>query len=116
MGSRYRIGYYYERKVKEMLENAGFDAWRTPGSHSPIDIIAVNKKGHVRLIQVKKSKRKLKLDDLDILELKELYEFAKKYKDVQNVDIEVWIFNSDGLKIYNKMDILNSKKINSLLS
>jgi len=40
MGSNYKIGYYYEQKVKKILEKEGYDAWRTPGSHSAIDIIA----------------------------------------------------------------------------
>lgn len=29
MGSNYKIGYYYEQKVKKMLEKEGYDVWRT---------------------------------------------------------------------------------------
>ena len=54
MSKQYRIGYYYEKKVKKMLESEGYLVWRSPASKSPIDIIAINDKGFVRLIQVKK--------------------------------------------------------------
>ena len=56
MSKQYRIGYYYEKKVKKILENEGYLVWRSPASKSPIDIIAINDKGFVRLIQVKRKR------------------------------------------------------------
>ncbi len=42
MSKQYEIGYYYERKVKQILEKDGYLVWRSPASKSPIDIIAIN--------------------------------------------------------------------------
>ncbi len=53
MNKFYRKGYYYERKVKQFLINRNYLVWRSPGSKSPVDIIAIDDKGYVRLIQVK---------------------------------------------------------------
>ena len=114
MGSNYKIGYYYEQKVKKILEKEGYDAWRTPGSHSAIDIIAINKEGNIRLIQVKKNKRDIDINNINYIDLVELYHLAEKYKDSNNVDIELWIFSNDKLKKYNKDDILKLKDIISL--
>jgi len=111
MGSKYKIGYYYEQKVKKILEKEGYDAWRTPGSHSTIDIIAINKEGKVRLIQVKKNKRDIDINNINYIDLYELYNLAEKYKDSNNVDIELWIFSNNKLKKYNKEDILKLKDI-----
>ena len=111
MSSRYRIGYYYERKVKKMLEKEGYDVWRTPGSHSPIDIIAINEKGEIRLIQVKKNKKEIDIKNINYLDLYELYNLANKYKDSKNIEVELWIFTNNKLKIYKKEDILNVKEI-----
>ncbi len=38
MSKQYKIGYYYERKVKQILEKDGYLVWRSPASKSPIDI------------------------------------------------------------------------------
>jgi Holliday junction resolvase len=111
MGSNYKIGYYYEQKVRKILEKEGYDAWRTPGSHSPIDIIAINKEGKIRLIQVKKNKRDIDINNINYIDLYELYHLAEKYKDSNNVDIELWIFSNNELKKYNKDDILKLKDI-----
>jgi len=101
MSKQYRIGYYYERKVKAILENQGYLVWRSPGSKSPIDIIAINDKGFVRLIQVK-SHTKITKEELKILK-----ELAKQYQKVQNVEIELWIFKRRKLIISNKKALLN---------
>ncbi len=46
MSKQYKIGYYYERKVKQILEKDGYLVWRSPASKSPIDIIAMNDKSY----------------------------------------------------------------------
>ena len=114
MGSNYKIGYYYEQKVRKILEKEGYDAWRTPGSHSAIDIIAIDKEGKVRLIQVKRNKRDININNINYIDLNELYHLAEKYKSSNNIDIELWIFSGNELKKYNKQDILKLKDIISL--
>ena len=101
MNKLYRKGYYYERKVKQILEKDGYLVWRSPGSKSPIDIIAIDNKGSVRLIQVK-SHKNIKKEEIETLK-----ELAKKYENVPNVEIELWIFNKRQKIIYNKKALLN---------
>ena len=101
MNKLYRKGYYYERKVKRFLLSEGYLVWRSPGSKSPIDIIAIDNKGNVRLIQVK-SHKNIKKEEIETLK-----ELAKKYENVPNVDIELWIFNKRQKIIYNKKALLN---------
>jgi len=100
MNRFYRKGYYYERKVLHFLLSENYLVWRSPGSKSPIDIIAIDDKGNVRLIQVK-SHENIKKEELETLK-----ELAKKYEKVPNVEIEIWIFLGNNLKRYNKKDIL----------
>ena len=101
MNKLYRKGYYYERKVRQFLLSEGYLAWRSPGSKSPIDIIAINDKGFVKLIQVK-SHKNIKKEELEVLK-----ELAKKYENVPNVEIELWIFNKEQKTIYDKKALLN---------
>ena len=101
MNKLYRKGYYYERKVLHFLINRNYLVWRSPGSKSPIDIIAIDDKGNVRLIQVK-SHKNIKKEELETLK-----ELAKKYEDVSNVEVELWIFNKRQKIIYNKKALLN---------
>ena len=101
MNKLYRKGYYYERKVKQFLINRNYLVWRSPGSKSPIDIIAIDDKGNVRLIQVK-SHKNIKKEELETLK-----ELAKKYEKVSNVEVELWIFNKRQKIIYNKKALLN---------
>lgn len=109
MASRYKIGYYYERKTLQKLEDEGFVAWRTPGSHTPIDVIAIkneNGKLFVKLIQIKAtSNDKFNIKSLDeIYYLKELY---KKFYNCDHIDIEIWVYNRNNrnLNIYNIKDL-----------
>ncbi len=74
MNKFYRKGYYYERKVKQSLLSENYLVWRSPGSKSPVDIIAIDDKGYVRLIQVK-SHKNIKKEELETLK-----ELAKKYE------------------------------------
>jgi Holliday junction resolvase len=101
MNRLYRKGYYYERKVRQFLIAEGYLAWRSPGSKSPIDIIAINDKGNVRLIQVK-SHENMKKEELETLK-----ELAKKYENVSNVEVELWIFDKGQKIIYDKKALLN---------
>ena len=106
MGNLYKIGYYYERKVKKILEKEGYLVWRSPASKSPIDIIAINDKGHIKLIQVKRKGyfvNGLHINKKDFLKL---YELAKKFENTNNVDVEIWAFLGDRLEKYSKKDIL----------
>ncbi len=100
MNKFYRKGYYYERKVKQFLISKNYLVWRSPGSKSPVDIIAIDDKGYVKLIQVK-SHKNIKKEELETFK-----ELAKKYENVPNVEVELWIFNKEQKTIYNKKDIL----------
>jgi len=101
MNKLYRKGYYYERKVRYFLLSENYLVWRSPGSKSPIDIIAIDDKGNVRLIQVK-SHKNIKKEELETLK-----ELAKKYEKVSNIEIELWIFDKMQKTIYNKKALLN---------
>ncbi len=107
MNKQYIKGYYYERKVKQILEEDGYLVWRSPASKSPIDIIAINDKGYVRLIQVKRKRYNLNKLYLNREEFLKIYELAKKFENVNNVDVEIWAFLGNKLEKYNKKDILN---------
>ena len=109
MNNHYKIGYYYERKVKQILEKDGYLVWRSPASKSPIDIIAINDKGYVKLIQVKRKRYNLNKLYLNREEFLKIYELAKKFENVDNVDVEIWAFLGNRLEKYNKKDILNIK-------
>jgi Archaeal holliday junction resolvase (hjc). len=101
MNKLYRKGYYYERKVLHFLINRNYLVWRSPGSKSPIDVIAIDDKGNVRLIQVK-SHKNIKKEELETLK-----ELAKKYEKASNVEVELWIFDKMQKTIYNKKALLN---------
>ncbi len=107
MNKQYKRGYYYERKVKQILEKDGYLVWRSPASKSPIDIIAINNKGYVKLIQVKRKSYNLNKLYLNREEFLKIYELAKKFENVDNVDVEIWAFLGNKLEKYNKRDILN---------
>jgi len=48
--SNYSRGANFERRVRKYLENEGWVVFRSAGSHSPADLIAL-KAGEVKLIQ-----------------------------------------------------------------
>jgi Holliday junction resolvase len=101
MNKLYRKGYYYELKVKQFLLSENYLVWRSPGSKSPVDIIAIDDKGYVRLIQVK-SHENIKKEELETLR-----ELAKKFLSIPNVEVELWIFNKGQKTIYKKKALLN---------
>jgi len=101
MNKLYRKGYYYELKVKKLLLSQGYLVWRSPGSKSLIDIIAIDEKGNVRLIQVK-SHKNIRKEELEALK-----ELAKRFKEISNIEIELWIFEGRKLQIFDKKALLN---------
>jgi Holliday junction resolvase len=92
--NRYRIGYYYEYKVVKYLRKLGYDAWRTPASKSPIDVIAIHPIAkRILLIQIKSTSRdNFSLNSLPREEKARLLEMAQRYKDYPEVSVELWIF------------------------
>ena len=71
---KYQKGYRKERKIVNMARGLGWIAFRSAGSHSPIDVVIIDPKNKtVRFIQCKSDKlhksQKLKLEkemeDLD---------------------------------------------------
>ena len=50
--NQYRKGRTREYRTMRLLEAAGYTAFRMAGSHSPVDVIAVDSLG-LRLVQVK---------------------------------------------------------------
>lgn len=55
--SKYSQGYKLENRLVNDLKDLGFIAvWRSAGSHSPIDITALDSEGCVHLFQLKKTK------------------------------------------------------------
>jgi len=51
----YQVGTHYEYKAKEQLEKEGCLVIRSAGSHSPFDLVSLNRLG-VDFIQIKKCK------------------------------------------------------------
>ena len=62
MGTNYQQGYAFENRIVRKLNAQGGLAYRTAGSHSPVDITYWDSNGFSYLIQCKHSKKK----DLDI--------------------------------------------------
>lgn len=56
----YKSGANFERKVMKYYQDQGMLAFRSAGSHSPIDVVVINNKTKsVMLIQCKKKRMKL---------------------------------------------------------
>jgi len=65
--SRYRIGYAFEREIREKFRKAGFTVFRCCGSR-PIDLIIV-KDGKVVLVEVKRgASRSIPIETLALSE------------------------------------------------
>lgn len=54
---QYKKGYRMERKCRKELEKAGYSTYRSGGSKTPVEVIAVDL-NTVRLIQIKSGKDK----------------------------------------------------------
>ncbi|MEM0379560.1 MAG: hypothetical protein QXR54_02425 [Nanopusillaceae archaeon] len=111
MASKYKIGYYYERKTKKILEENGWDVWRSPASQSPIDIIAIKPdkdKIKIKLIQIKRTSKEISnIEKTYKYDIEKMLDLAKRYKNYDNVDIELWIFKKDNKNPF----ILNIKNL-----
>jgi len=109
--SKYRIGYYYERKVVLYFRKQGWDAWRTPRSGTAVDVVAVrNVDGipKVKLIQIKStSQENFSFYSLPREERAKLLELAHRYINNPHVDIELWVF----FRKTRKKKIINIKEI-----
>ena len=52
--TNYKKGYAFERQLVETFKKAGWIAFRSAGSHSPIDVVGINPKTmEVKLVQCK---------------------------------------------------------------
>ena len=79
----YKVGYTLERDVKIALEQEGFTVFRSAGSHSKADLIAIKEWEHliesiipcadVTLVQCKRHKNLM-----TSREIQEFYDFAKR--------------------------------------
>jgi Holliday junction resolvase len=78
--NQYRKGREREYRTMRLLESAGYQAFRMAGSHSPVDVIAVDALG-VRLVQVKSGRANV--TPLEREALKQIVRPA-------NSTIEVW--------------------------
>ncbi|MEM4772886.1 MAG: hypothetical protein QW648_02660 [Nanoarchaeales archaeon] len=111
MASKYKIGYYYERKTKKILEKDGWDVWRSPASQSPIDIIAIKPDKDqikIKLIQIKKTSKEISnIEKTYEYDIKKMLDLAERYKNYDNINIELWIFKKDNKSPY----ILNIKNL-----
>lgn len=74
MTTNYKKGRNYEYYVKEKLEKAGFFVVRSAGSHGVFDLIAVDLKGNIYGIQVRKN------GYLSKNEIEEIKHIVKTYK------------------------------------
>lgn len=54
--TNYEKGSNRERYIKKKLEKAGYLVVRSAGSHSPIDLIAIDREGSLLFLQVKPKK------------------------------------------------------------
>jgi Holliday junction resolvase len=66
--NQYRKGREREYRTMRLLEATGYQAFRMAGSHSPIDVIGVNKLG-VRFIQCKSGKANITPAEREALRL-----------------------------------------------
>lgn len=99
--TNYSRGYYAERRCIQDLQEKGYSAVRTAGSHSPFDIFAWNS-SEVLAIQVKRVKRPKRFD-------KALKELALiKTPPVVCKMLWVWV-DGKGWKKYYALDSIINK-------
>ena len=80
--NNYKRGYTKEREIVNSFRKQGLIAYRSAGSHSPIDV-TVHFPDHVLVIQVKRMKKKGANFEKDIKQLMDVKTSAKK---------EFWIY------------------------
>ena len=71
MSNNYIIGRMFEYRVKKQLEKHGYVVFRTAGSHSPADLVAL-KRGVVVLVQCKYRKGGAKIRKKEVMSLDRL--------------------------------------------
>ena len=87
----YEKGVRFEREIVQSFKELKFPyVTRTPGSKSPVDIIAVDSNGRTYMIQAKDKKGSVMND------LHKLKQFKFKFKDLSNIRIELWEKIKDG--------------------
>ncbi|MEM5830202.1 MAG: hypothetical protein QXL82_01700 [Candidatus Aenigmatarchaeota archaeon] len=89
----YKVGRYYEYKVKKHLENLGYIVFRSAGSHGYFDLIAIHPiTKNILFIQVKKTFKKDK-------NLNEMIEKFKNFGNDAKVYFQIWIKDGRKFKI-----------------
>jgi len=88
MNRNYRKGRAYEYRVMRMLENDGYCAYRTAGSHGDFDVIAWAPSLRDKYIQVKAGKGATKSDISGLISLRRVMPLANQ--------VELWEFLERG--------------------
>jgi len=91
MSKQYTSGYLAELEIIHILRDAGYFATRSAGSHTVVDIFAVNK-NEVKLIQSKKFGRKTTIKSyINSKSLQKDIDRLRNLKSPANVSKEMWI-------------------------
>lgn len=85
MNSKYQKGRRTEYEAMTELEKEGYSCFRTAGSHSPFDVLAINKT-EIRLLQAKSVKGKYFSFKKEIQEIKDFNNHPT------NTIKELWIY------------------------
>ena len=100
MNPNYLKGRRLEYEIQHKLQNAGWLAVRTAGSHSPIDIIAI-RHNKIRVIQCKaKPMGEKALRSLHLSILKALAPYGIPNIEM-NISIEICYKGKDGMQIWS---------------
>lgn len=76
MTTNYKRGYAFEIRVKKVLEGIGLRVYRSGGSHSEADLIAISRLGVVYIVQCKRHGL------ISVEEWNELFDVAHDYRAV----------------------------------
>jgi Holliday junction resolvase len=87
--TNYRRGRDAEYDLKRIFEQNGWRVVRAAGSRGPIDLVAFNKHGRVRMIQVKRQKKEKSY----LKEIREIQEFRVLYP---SFSWELWLKKDGG--------------------
>ena len=85
--TNYRRGVETERKIMAILEEAGYVAVRTAGSHGPVDVIGIGPTG-VRCIQAKRSKEPTGWES----EFEQAMDTLRELPKIPSVSYECWVW------------------------
>lgn len=87
--TNYTRGRVAEWEMRRILENSGWRCVRAAGSKGPIDLVAFNKRGLVRMIQCKRFKENKSF----LKDLKEMEEMSVLYP---QFSWELWVKKDHG--------------------